>query len=384
MDESKSAGKQLRVLALEGYYGGSHRAFLDTWIAHSRHDWRLISLPARHWKWRMRGSAIWFADEIAKLPAGGFDVIFTSDMTSVADVRALLPPAYRLTPIVCYFHENQLTYPLSPHDIRDYQYGMTNITSILAADAVWFNSEHHRSAFNDAACAIVRKMPSHRPELATRLHDHTCVHYPAVEPPPSDLAKAPRNNNRLRILWNHRWEYDKNPRPFLSSLIELDRWGVDFELVFLGERFRAAPPAVADLTPQIEHRVVIDGFMDDREAYWRALASCDVAVSTAIQENFGIAVVEAILAGCQPLLPNRLSYPELLPQWAHEACLYPSDTDLTARLKAIAAGGGANEITQRLQRDLLIRFRARDQCARLDEALAAISHPTNDNPPISG
>ena len=34
-------------------------------------------------------------------------------------------------------------------------------------------------------------------------------------------------------------------------------------------------------------------------------------VSTALHEFYGIAVIEAVRAGCRPLLPNRLSYPEL-------------------------------------------------------------------------
>ena len=36
-------------------------------------------------------------------------------------------------------------------------------------------------------------------------------------------------------------------------------------------------------------------------------------LSTARHEFFGVAVVEALLAGCLPWLPDRLSYPELLP-----------------------------------------------------------------------
>ena len=42
------------------------------------------------------------------------------------------------------------------------------------------------------------------------------------------------------------------------------------------------------------------------------LQSADIYVSTAAHEFFGIAAVEAIAAGCYPLLPRRLSYPELV------------------------------------------------------------------------
>jgi glycosyltransferase involved in cell wall biosynthesis len=44
--------------------------------------------------------------------------------------------------------------------------------------------------------------------------------------------------------------------------------------------------------------------------------------SAAIQENFGISVIEAMLMGCVPLLPDRLSYPEILPEEFHEHFLY--------------------------------------------------------------
>ncbi|MGD9309864.1 MAG: hypothetical protein PVG51_12025, partial [Desulfosarcina sp.] len=60
-----------------------------------------------------------------------------------------------------------------------------------------------------------------------------------------------------------------------------------------------------------------------------------VAVSTAIQENFGIAMVEAMRHGCLPLLPYRLSYPEILPQEFHRSFIYRDDDDLVKKLAAM-------------------------------------------------
>jgi glycosyltransferase involved in cell wall biosynthesis len=68
------------------------------------------------------------------------------------------------------------------------------------------------------------------------------------------------------------------------------------------------------------------------------LSRCDLVVSTAIQENFGIAVVEAILAGCQPVLPDRLAYPEIIPPECHRSCLYADDHELFGRLARILDG----------------------------------------------
>ncbi|MCL5942884.1 MAG: DUF3524 domain-containing protein, partial [Actinobacteria bacterium] len=48
----------LRVWALEPYYGGSHRQFLEGLQAHSTHEVTALTLPGRHWKWRMHGGAL--------------------------------------------------------------------------------------------------------------------------------------------------------------------------------------------------------------------------------------------------------------------------------------------------------------------------------------
>jgi hypothetical protein len=126
----------LRILAIEPYYGGSHRAFLDGLARHSRHSWTILSMPPRKWKWRMRGAAVYFADKLDQ----PFDVLFVSDFLDLAALVGLRPDRLVGVPKVAYFHENQLTYPVQHESERDYQYGFTNITTCLAADRVFFNS----------------------------------------------------------------------------------------------------------------------------------------------------------------------------------------------------------------------------------------------------
>ena len=55
------------------------------------------------------------------------------------------------------------------------------------------------------------------------------------------------------------------------------------------------------------------GYIDSKREYWEWLHKADWVLSTADHEFFGIAVVEALFAGCLPWLPERLSYRELLP-----------------------------------------------------------------------
>jgi len=332
-----SSEHESHVLAIEPYYGGSHRAFVDTLIRNSRHRYTLLTLPARKWKWRMRGSAIWFAQKLRVNPPDHVDVIFASDMVSVADLRSLLPQSLRSCRIVCYFHENQLTYPLSDEDERDYQYGFTNITTCLASDEVWFNSASHRDAFLTAVDRLLRKMPDHVPgDVVESIEGRSIVRWPLVESPPHE-ARATDPTGPTTVLWNHRWEYDKNPELFFRTVQRLVIDGLDFQLVLLGESFRDIPPAFRDGLADMGPRIVHSGFADSREEYWRLVRRCHVVVSTAIQENFGLAVVEAILAGCRPLLPNRLSYPELIPPSLHDQYLYGTDEDFYAKLKGLLA-----------------------------------------------
>ena len=59
-----------------------------------------------------------------------------------------------------------------------------------------------------------------------------------------------------------------------------------------------------------------------------------MVVSCAVQEFFGISVIEAMYCGCMPILPRRLSYPELLPAALHGRCLYDDHAGLVAQLAA--------------------------------------------------
>jgi glycosyltransferase involved in cell wall biosynthesis len=72
------------------------------------------------------------------------------------------------------------------------------------------------------------------------------------------------------------------------------------------------------------------------DLYRHLLSSCDVVVSTALQEFFGVSVVEAIAAGCRPVLPDRLSYPWLIPDEYHADVLYRDGGLVDALMTALA------------------------------------------------
>jgi glycosyltransferase involved in cell wall biosynthesis len=80
-------------------------------------------------------------------------------------------------------------------------------------------------------------------------------------------------------------------------------------------------------------RIVHFGYAEDGATYGSLLWQADVVVSTALHEFFGAAIVEACYCGCYPILPCRLSYPELIHDEHHAACLYDDSEALLSRLR---------------------------------------------------
>jgi glycosyltransferase involved in cell wall biosynthesis len=307
-----------RILALNPWHGGSHRAFLDGWIRHSRHEFTVLSLPPTKWKWRMRHAAVTFSRQLPEPQA--YDVVFCTDMLNLAEFLGLCSAEFRRLPVVIYFHENQLTYPTQQEEERDLHFAYSNLTTALAADAVWFNSAFHRQEFLSALPPFLRRMPDH-PHLdaVSGIETKSAIQSPGIDPPrPREMIRRP---GPIRLLWTSRWEHDKQPELFFAALRQLLEDGVDFRLSVLGESFRNSPSCFAEAKGWLAERIDHWGFATDRSEYLRVLGDSDVIVSTAGHEFFGIAVVEAVAAGCVPLVPDALAYPETLgsdSRWFHD------------------------------------------------------------------
>ncbi len=299
----------LKVLAMEPYYGGSHKAFLDGWVERSRHAWTLLTAPASKWKWRMRHAAVTFSQQLqSELPAYKPDVIFCSDMLNLAEWRGLAPHLADV-PAVAYFHENQLTYPVQQEDPRDIHFGLTNMITALSAQQVWFNSHYHQESFLEALEETLARMPDRQPlEAVEIIRGKSSVFPPGIDefPPP-----GPRQTGPLRLLWVARWEHDKRPEDFFEALRLLSP-NIDYRISVIGSQFNSMPEVFRHAEIEFADRIDRWGYQPSGDEYRAALAEADVIVSTAGHEFFGIAVIEAIAAGAYPLLPERLAYPEIL------------------------------------------------------------------------
>jgi glycosyltransferase involved in cell wall biosynthesis len=339
----------VNILFLESFYGGSHKAFADGLKSHSRHTIELESLPARFWKWRMRGAALHFVRKIVSPER--YDGLIVTDLISLADLKALWAAACPRN--LVYYHENQLSYPLPPGEKMDYQFGFTDITTALSADRILFNSRSHREAFLSRLPAFLRMMPEHRPLwVVDEIRRKSAVLYPGCDFHPAALEESGKKRDPSAsplVIWNHRWEFDKDPDAFFRALEAAARRGLDFRVALLGETFQAVPKAFISAKRTLGKRIVQYGYEPSRQIYARWLAKGDIVVSTAVQENFGLSIVEAIRYGCIPLLPKRLSYPELIPRRFHRQCLYEGQEELETRLCSLISSIGSEG---RLRREL--------------------------------
>jgi glycosyltransferase involved in cell wall biosynthesis len=310
----------MNILILEPYMTGSHSAWAEGYRLHSGHSVEILALKGQFWKWRMHGGAVTLARQFS---AGRCepDVILATDMLDLSAFLSLTRSRTRGIPAAVYFHENQLCYPWSPGDRdvalnRDTHYGFINYLSALTADAVFFNSNYHRSCFLDACGKMLRHFPDHRePESVQVIADKS-----RVLPLGLDLAaldsyrpKQPQERSVPLVLWNHRWEYDKNPAEFFSVMNIMAQRGLAFEIALLGENFSRQPGEFEAFREKMAKRIVQFGYVNGRCGYARWLWRADILPVTSIHDFFGASVIEAVYCGVAPLLPERLAYPELMP-----------------------------------------------------------------------
>jgi glycosyltransferase involved in cell wall biosynthesis len=314
--------RPLRVLSLQPYFGGSHQQFHNGWVDKSAHQWTTLTLPPRHWKWRMRHASIHFAQQLQALVAEdrSWDLIVCTDMLNVAEFKGLIGPDLAAVPIVVYFHENQFAYPNRVGFKRDEHFPFTNFTSALAANKIWFNSRFNFHSMLEGLDRQAGRWPDYQPfQSIASLESKMEVQFPGIDTPPIDVElflqnriKRAVNSEPMHIVWAARWEHDKNAEDLFAALNMVAQKSIPFKLSVLGQSFGNSPPVFEQIRDTFSDQIQRWGFQETRQQYWEALAEADVYVSIAKHEFFGLSTAEAITAGLHPLVPNRLAYPELL------------------------------------------------------------------------
>jgi len=323
----------MRVFVLDPYHAGSHAAWSNGYAEASQHEVHIVSMEGRFWKWRMHGGPVTLAEQTLAIAAkvGLPDVFIASDMVDLPTFLGLVRSWAAQVPAVLYMHENQLTYPISPSSTPDLTFGLMNWKSMLIADRVVYNSQFHRTEVEERLPGVLKNFPDYR--HVDFLPD--VVFKSSVLPVGVDLARFKKGvrseGGAPLVLWNQRWEHDKNPTEMIDALTAVIEAGADIRIALCGENFRNEPEEFLEAREQWGDRLVHFGWAEE-ENYIDLVSGADIVLSTAKHEFFGIAVIEALYSGATGVLPRRLSYPEILYPETAEEHLYDDFDQMVQRI----------------------------------------------------
>lgn len=333
----------MKVLLLSAYAANSHVHWQQSLaLMCPQLQWQVLSLPPRHFSWRVRGNPLYWSIAEREVLERGYDLLIATSMVDLATLRGLVPGLARI-PAVLYFHENQFAYPQDRAQQNLLEAQMVSLYASLAADRVVFNSQYNRSSFMLGCDALLRRLPDRVPPGIV-----DSLQAKSVVLPVPLIPQAPRENEPtqlwpgltdaypsrpLRLLWVGRFEYDKGGDGLYKVLNALEEMGFDYELAIVGQQFRNSPKVFATIEQKFASRLVQFGYVKSIVDFRQYLSDADIVLSTAVHEFQGLAVLEAVESGCLPVVPGRLVYPEIF----SGEYLYESYTDDSEREAAAAA-----------------------------------------------
>ncbi len=326
----------MKILLLSAYHAASHQQWCDGLMATLiEHEWTCLTLPPRHFNWRVRGNSLSWALTERQLLSRTYDLIVATSMVDLSALRGFIPSLAAI-PTLLYFHENQFAYPASELQFSSVEPQILSIYSAFCADQLVFNSEFNRQTFFTGAEALIRKLPDGivAADLQVLRGRSSVIPVPLGDSCFSQ-SLAPRARVPIELIWNHRWEYDKGPDRLLLALQQLTH--IPFVVHVVGQQFRRQPDAFLAIQQLLVAHGVLGqwGYLDSRDHYQQLLNRCHGVISTALHDFQGLAVMEAVASGCVPIVPARQAYPE----WFGESHCYRScieDPLIEAQALAVA------------------------------------------------
>lgn len=147
-----------------------------------------------------------------------------------------------------------------------------------ACDYNWYATNFHKNMF--LSNLEIDRNHCHKARRSGQPHEY-------IIPQLEALAHTKKQH---KVIWPHRYNADKQPE--IAEELK-----TDFDVVITAKMSL------------------------NKQAYYKELASSQVIFSCALHENLGISIMEAVLAGVIPVLPDRCSYAEMYP----DAFKYPSN-----------------------------------------------------------
>lgn len=326
----------MNILIIDPFYEYSHKIWAEGFQKHSSHQIEILKLSPHHWKWRMTGGAVELAEKYKELNKT-FDLIIASDMLDLSSFISLASIDRNRTSTAIYFHENQISYPWTQtndklQNEKNHHYGFINFTSCLSADRIFYNSHFHKRNFLESLEPFIKIFPDFRHQQYLEQITKKSM----VLPLGLDIKHLINDHNDTPcFIWNHRWEYDKNPNLFFKTLYQLKEQKIKFELIVVGKSYKRKPDVFDEAKKILNDEIIHFGYVDAKDDYDKLISRANILMVTSNQDFFGISIVESIAAGLYPILPNRLAYPEHIPADQHKNHFYQKEEELFPLLKEI-------------------------------------------------
>lgn len=301
----------MKILFVETFFKGSHKTWANELKRHLiDFDFHFLTDNTSSWKEAMTLAT----EKLPELDCTKFDLVLLTSMVNVVKFKI----RYNIdAPHIIYFHENQRAYPWTKNGNNNKSafYSDIQLKSANIADYLLFNSKYNLKTF----C----------------LDDSDLILKSEVLPigVDTEILKKARINKieGLTIIWNHRWEYDKNPALFFETLRELKK-DISFKLIITGESPEHVQNIVfSDAKEEFKDNLIHFGYAKSKEDYYKLLWQSHLSIVTSNHDFFGISVCESVLCKVHTILPNRLAYPEHFK--THEN-FYDNDEKLIFKVKA--------------------------------------------------
>jgi len=310
----------MNILLLSAYDAVSHQYWHKNLVENlSEHQWTVLCLEPRYFSWRIRGNSLSWAFNERETLEKEYDLLIATSMVDLNGLRGFVPSLGQI-PNILYFHENQFAYPPSPakNQNRDkkaqnkhLEAKIVSLYSALCADQIIFNSNHNRDTFFLGVKNLLHSLPDHIPKnIPETLQEKSSV-LPVPIVASAFHMKKKHEHNKLQVVWNHRWEYDKGPERLHACIQALPKDCLcEFHIV--GQGFRNTPEIFELIKAELKKTKALGhwGYIEDTTQYKELLLHADVVLSTALHDFQGLSVLEAVAAGCVPVVPDRLAYPE--------------------------------------------------------------------------
>lgn len=239
-----------RFLLLSAYDAQSHSQWRITLKQlFADYYWTQLSLPPRHFNWRVRGNSLSWGFGHRACLAQNYDLLIATSMVDLSSLRGFIPSLAQI-PSIVYFHENQFAYrqnnrlqqdqPSSPVDAQ-----LTSIYSALCANSIVSNSQYNKESFLTGAQHLLSKLPDFVPDgLMEQLKRAIVIPVPLasnlLEPHEKETHSLGRSEI-LNVAWNHRREYDKGPELLLQLVEAVCQRKLPIKFSVFGQQFRNQP-----------------------------------------------------------------------------------------------------------------------------------------------